>query len=66
MKVSHHPAKFCGQRYCGSGDIMVIVSHVILQDHVAEGWSSIMGRSPSWQNTSLPGLVAIAIVIVET
>ena len=35
---------------------MVLVSHVILQEHVTKGWSNIMGRSPSWQVTSLPSL----------
>ena len=23
--VSHHPAKFCGHRHCGSGDIAYVV-----------------------------------------
>ena len=32
--VSHHPTEFCGFRHCGSGDIMVLVCHVILEDHV--------------------------------
>ena len=32
--VSHHPTKFCGFRHCGSGDIMILVCHVILEDHV--------------------------------
>ena len=32
--VSHHPTKFCSCKYCGSGDIMILVCHVILEDHV--------------------------------
>ena len=36
----------CGHRYCGNGDIFVLVSHLILQHHVTKGWSNIMGRSP--------------------
>ena len=29
IKVSYHPAKFGGHRHCGSGDIMILVCHVI-------------------------------------
>ena len=29
VQVSRHPAKFFGHRYCGSGDTLVLVSHVI-------------------------------------
>ena len=32
--VSHHPTKFCSCRNCGSGDIKILVCHVILEDHV--------------------------------
>ena len=31
--VCHHPTKFGGHRHCDSGDIIVLVCHVILQDH---------------------------------
>ena len=27
--LSYHPAKFSGHRHCGSGDIIVLVCHVI-------------------------------------
>ena len=37
LKVSHHPAKFGGHWYCGSGDIKILVCHVILQDHMKKG-----------------------------
>ena len=43
--VSYQPVKFGGHRYSDSGDIMVFVCHVILQDHVIKkpcdfiGWS---------------------------
>ena len=33
LKLSIHPAKFDDHRHCGSGDKMVLVCHVILQDH---------------------------------
>ena len=38
--VSHHPNKVCGFRHCGSGDIMVLVGHVILEDHVIKALKS--------------------------
>ena len=37
---------------------MLLVYHVILQDHMTKEWRNIMGGSPSWQ-VSLPSLVAI-------
>ena len=48
VKEHHHCAKFCGHRYCGVGDIIILVCHVILQDHVTKGWSNIVGRRTSW------------------
>ena len=33
FKVCHHPAKFVDHRHCGSGDTMVVVCHMILQEH---------------------------------
>ena len=56
---------FCGHRYCVSGDIMVLVCHVISQDHMTKEWGNIMGRSPLWQVTILPNLVVIGTVVVE-
>ena len=32
--ISDCPAKLSGHRHCGSGDIMVLVFDVILQDYV--------------------------------
>ena len=34
LKVSYQSAKYGSCRDCGSGDIMVLVCHVTLQDHV--------------------------------
>ena len=45
--ISHHSAKFGGYRHCGSGNIMVLVSHMISQDHVIKEACDFMGRSPS-------------------
>ena len=35
--VCHHPAKFLGHSHYGSGDVMVLICHVITQDHVITG-----------------------------
>ena len=34
IKVSYLSAKFGGHRHSGSGDIIVFVCHLTLQDHV--------------------------------
>ena len=44
---------------------MVLVCHVISQDHMTKEWGNIMGRSPLWQVTILPNLVVIGTVVVE-
>ena len=61
LKVSHHPVKFGGHWHCGSGDTMVLVCHVILQDHVTKGSNNYMGRSPlsrAYSNSLLRAIVA--------
>ena len=65
VQVCQYPTTFCHHKYCGSGDIMVLVCHVILQDNMTKGWSNTIGRSPSWQVTSLLSLVAIGTVAVK-
>ena len=32
--VSHQPAKFSSHGHCGSGDVMILVCHVILHDQM--------------------------------
>ena len=32
--ISHNPAKFSGNRHRGSGDIIVLICNIILQDNV--------------------------------
>ena len=59
MTSCHTPAKFSGCRYCGRGDIVVLVCPVILQDHLIKGSSKIMGRSPSRLVTILSSVVPI-------
>ena len=45
LKVSLQPGKFGGHRHGGSGDIMFLVLHVVVQDHMAKGSIDLMGRS---------------------
>ena len=47
FKVSHHPAKFGCHRHSGSGDIMVFVCHVTLQEHAIRALDDFVVRSPS-------------------
>ena len=52
MKVTCHPTKFGGHSHCGSEDIMILVYHVILQEHVIKGrvtlWAGVhQGKMPS-------------------
>ena len=39
--------KFSGHRHSGSEDIMILVCHVILQDHLIKSSCDFMDRSPS-------------------
>ena len=34
--VSNRPGTFGGQKYCGSGDVMFLICHVISQDYVTQ------------------------------
>ena len=45
--ASHQLAKFGGHRHYVSGDIMILGSHVISQDHRIKGSCDFMGRGPS-------------------
>ena len=45
IKVSYSLAKFGGHRHCGSENITILVSHVILQDHVIKELS-LDGQEP--------------------
>ena len=62
---SHTSAKLGSERHLGSGDIMVLVCHVISQNHVAKGVSNITDMSPYMFVTILPSLVVIGTVVVE-
>ena len=64
LKTSHHSAKFCGQRHCGSGDMMILVCQVMSQDHITKGTRDLMGRKPSRKVTILPSLETIHTLVV--
>ena len=63
LRGSHHQNKFCGHRHCESGNIIILVCHVILQDYLTQTFSNIMGSSPSRLVTFLQSLVVIGAVI---
>ena len=44
QKVNHHPVKCGGHRNCGSGDLMILVCHVISQDYVIIWSCDFIGR----------------------
>ena len=55
------PAKFGGDKLFGSEDIMVLVSLVILEDHVIKG----MCKSPPTKVTIQLSLVALEIPVLQ-
>ena len=66
--VSHHPNKVCGFRHCGSGDIMVLVGHVILEDHVIKALKSaitIFSKSHGMSYSHLRNLT-IEVALMKT
>ena len=47
LKVSQHPANSGGRTHFGSGDTLVLLYHVILQEPI-NGSFGFMGKSLSW------------------
>ena len=47
LKIIHHPTKCSGHRHLGVGDVMVLVYHVILQDHMIKESCAFIGSSPT-------------------
>ena len=60
--ASSQLAMFGGYRHCSSEDV-ILVCHVISQDHVIKGSCDFAGRSPT--SYILPSLVALGTVVVE-
>ena len=65
LKVSHQPTKFGHDRDFGSVDIMVLVSLVILVDHVIKGSCDFMCKGLPTKVTIQLILVALETVVVE-
>ena len=61
--VSHDPTKFGS--YNGNEDIMVLVSHVMLHNHITEGSYNFIVGSCSREVIILSSLLAIGTVVVE-
>ena len=57
LLVTHHPAKFNGQRSWGSKDITYLICHVILQDHVIKIFCDFIEESYSLFMATLPILL---------
>ena len=60
--ASHQVVTFGSHRHCNSEDIMFLVCHMVVQDHVIKELYDFMGRS---HRSILPSLVAIGTVVVE-
>ena len=63
--VGYHPAKLDSHKHSDSGDIMVLVCHVILQDEVIKELCELIGTIPSKYVIILPSLVAIGTAVLE-
>ena len=48
VNSSEHPAKLSSHGLCGSGDILVLVCHMIVQDYLIKKLFDVMVWNPSW------------------
>ena len=62
--VYNHPVKFGDHRYSGSRDIIFLVCHITLKNHVIKGSFDYIGRSTSRYVTNLPSMVEIGSVVI--
>ena len=65
LKVSHHFAKFSEHRPCGS-DTEAKIFYMTLRDHMIKGSSDFVERSSSLYIPTLPKLINIDIVLMNT
>ena len=63
--ISHLPAIYGGHRHSVSWVIMVLVCHMVSQDHMIKESCHFMSRSPSRKITILPRLVATGSMVGE-
>ena len=60
--ISHGPARCGDHRPYRRRDILFLLCHVTLFDHMVGGCGSIMGEFPSLQGTIWPSLVVTSVV----
>ena len=63
--MSQQPTKHSGHGHCGRGDIIVLICHMILQDHLTKGLGNFAGGTCSMQVTILSSLVVIGTMVVN-
>ena len=56
LLINQNLAKFGGERHHGNADTVILVCHVVSEDHVTRSFSRLV--------TILPSLVAIGTVVV--
>ena len=66
LAICHHTEKPCDHRYCNSGDKIFFICHMTSPKHMFKQLCEFMGRSPPWWFTTLPCLVAIGLIEVES
>ena len=63
--VTHQLAKFNGHGLCDSSNITGQICHITLKDHVIKDSCGFMERNCLLYVTTIPGLMATSIVVVE-
>ena len=63
---SHHFANFSGHRPCGNSDTGAKIVYVILQDNTIKGSGDFMVGNFSLSISTLPELININIVLMDT
>ena len=66
LAICHHTEKPCDHSYCNSGDKIFFICHMTSPKHMFKQLCEFMGRSPPWWFTTLPCLVAIGLIEVES
>lgn len=46
LTLNHYIATYGDFRFCGSGDIVFVICHVILEDHVTKKSCDLMSTKP--------------------
>ena len=64
VKVTDHPTKIGGQKYCSSSRDMFLVCHVMKQNDLIKRSDDYNDRNPSKPVIILPSLVVIGTVVL--